>query len=75
MLREARRLLKAGGTLALVDISPEYSPSETMLSGEPYVQEYQENIQQQMASLQGFAKSEYRVVVPGPVSMWLLERA
>lgn len=58
MLREVRRLLKHGGTLAVLDISPEYTPSDTMLAGEPYVLEYQKNIMKQMQKIQGFSKSE-----------------
>jgi ubiquinone/menaquinone biosynthesis C-methylase UbiE len=36
ILREARRLLEPGGTLAIIDISAEYTPSPSMLAGEPY---------------------------------------
>ncbi len=74
ILREVRRLLKPGGTLALVDISPEYEPSPSMLAGEPYVLEYQQNIHQQMEEIRGFTDLEYKVIVPGHVGMWLLKR-
>ena len=41
ILREARRLLVPGGTLAIVDICPEgYVPSPSMLAGEPLVFQY-----------------------------------
>lgn len=33
ILREARRLLKDGGTLAIIDISTDYNPSPAMLAG------------------------------------------
>ena len=49
ILRETRRLLKPEGILAVVDINPQdYTPSPTMLAGEPYVIEYQKTIERQM---------------------------
>jgi SAM-dependent methyltransferase len=36
ILQEAYRVLQPGGTLAVIDISTDYKPSKTMLSGEPY---------------------------------------
>jgi ubiquinone/menaquinone biosynthesis C-methylase UbiE len=75
ILSEARRLLHTGGTLAVIDISTDYEPSYSMLLGEPYVLEYQSNIHRQLASLKGFFRPEYRVLVPGHVGMWLLKRA
>lgn len=75
ILREARRLLKPGGTLAVIDISPEYEPSASMLSGEPYVLEYQKSIHDQIENMTGFKDREYKVVVPGHVGMWINTRA
>jgi 2-polyprenyl-3-methyl-5-hydroxy-6-metoxy-1,4-benzoquinol methylase len=74
MLREARRLLNAGGTLAVIDISTDYKPSPSMLLGEPYVLEYQSNIQSQLTNLKGFFRPECKILVPGHVNMWLLKR-
>lgn len=72
ILREARRLLKQGGALAIIDISPDYKPSATMLAGEPYVLEYKQNIQKQMSRFPGFDGSYFKSIVPGHVRMWLL---
>ena len=75
ILREARRLLAPGGTLAVVDISTEYVPSPTMLSGEPYLQEYQTNIRHQLSSCPGFDRHEYKEIVPSHLGMWILKRS
>lgn len=75
ILEEARRLLQPDGMLAIVDISTEYTPSETMIKGEPYVVEYQLNINRQLESLKGFASAEYKTLVAGHVGMWVLKRA
>jgi ubiquinone/menaquinone biosynthesis C-methylase UbiE len=75
ILSESRRLLHAGGTLAIIDISTDYDPPYSMLLGEPYVLEYQSNIHRQLASLKGFFRPEYKVLVPGHVGMWLLKRS
>lgn len=74
MFSEARRLLSKGGTLALIDISPDYKPSETMLEGEPYMIEYQKNIKRQLRSLRGFSRAVYKTLVPGHVGLWVLKR-
>ena len=75
ILREARRLLKDGGILAVVDISEDFVPPPSMLAGEPYVLEYQQNIMQQMKSIQGFENKKSVSVVPGHVRMWLQTRS
>jgi hypothetical protein len=60
--------------LALLDISPDYKASETMLAGEPYVLEYQKNINRQLNMVKGFTKATFRTIVPGHVGLWLLRR-
>eukprot|EP00985_Skeletonema_marinoi_P018596 scaffold10417_cov137-Skeletonema_marinoi.AAC.20 len=72
IIQEAKRLLKVGGTLAVVDISPTYTPSKYMLAGEPFVIEYQQNIDKQLGSAPGFMFSKRKEIVPGHVNMWLL---
>ena len=75
IIREARRLLKSGGTLAIVDICPvEYVPTGMMLAGEPYVLEYQQNICKQIEKFQGFHDLQKTAVIPGHVTMWTLTR-
>lgn len=74
MLEEVRRLLRPGGTLAVVDISSDYSPPPSMLMGEPFVKEYQENIHAQLASFKGFRPVSYKTLVKGHAGMWLLRR-
>ena len=72
IINEARRLLRKGGQLAIVDICPTYEPAKPMLAGEPFVLEYQKHIENQLASLTGFSLSKRKVIVPGHVNMWLL---
>ena len=63
-------MLAPGTTLAILDISPTYEPSFSMLAGEPYVLEYQENIQLQLRQAKGFHNCRYREVVEGHVGLW-----
>jgi ubiquinone/menaquinone biosynthesis C-methylase UbiE len=75
ILAEAHRLLKPGGTLAVVDITSDYIPSKSMLLGEPYVMDYQKEIHNQIQQFRGFIRPRYEPVLPGHVGMWLLQRA
>jgi len=45
-----------------------------MLAGEPFVIEYQQNIDRQIAMFPGFSSALRRVVVPGHVNLWLLSK-
>ena len=75
ILKEAQRLLSPGGTLAVVDISTDFVPSEQMLKGEPYVQEYQQNIHRQLEKFKGFEPPRYKEIVPHHLGMWTLKRS
>eukprot|EP00592_Proboscia_alata_P003754 CAMPEP_0194379140 /NCGR_PEP_ID=MMETSP0174-20130528/38139_1 /TAXON_ID=216777 /ORGANISM="Proboscia alata, Strain PI-D3" /LENGTH=251 /DNA_ID=CAMNT_0039161627 /DNA_START=218 /DNA_END=973 /DNA_ORIENTATION=- len=74
ILREARRILSPGGIFSIIDISPKYEPSTTMLSGEPYVLEYKKNIEKQLKNVGGFHNLVHREVVPGHLSMFTMSR-
>lgn len=73
IIHEAQRLLREGGHLAILDICPTYEPSEYMLAGEPFVKEYQRNIDSQLFNFDGFS-TQKRVVVAGHVNLWLLTK-
>jgi len=74
ILKEAHRVLQPGGVLAVIDISPDYEPNESMLAGEPYVLEYQKNINEQLDNVKGFTRTTFETLIPGHVCMWKLER-
>jgi len=74
ILQEANRILVHGGHLAIVDIASDYKPTRSMLAGEPYLEEYQQNIHRELATASGFFGLECKVLVPGHVCLWLLRR-
>ena len=73
MPRQARRKVFenakriARKKVIFVDIDPDYEPSEAMLSGEPYVQEYRRNIDYDLR----YAKKE--ILVKNHVTKWELQ--
>lgn len=74
ILNESKRLLQKGALLAVVDITADYTPSPSMLAGEPYVLEYQRNIHNQLGKAKGLRLKSYESLVPGHVGIWLLEK-
>mmetsp|Transcript_2962 Transcript_2962/g.8617 ORF Transcript_2962/g.8617 Transcript_2962/m.8617 type:complete len:266 (-) Transcript_2962:447-1244(-) len=80
MPREARRkVLRNAARIArkeviIVDIDPDFTPSDVMLSGEPYVLEYLRNVDEDISEVaRNRAWKSARVnVVPGHVIMWRL---
>lgn len=72
---DARRILKSGGTLAILDIDPTYNPPKNMLLGEPYILEYRHNIDRQLAVLPGFSQLTRKTIIPGHVVLWILTKS
>ena len=64
-----KRLSEAVETVAVLDISQDYSPSRQMLYGEPYLYDYLENIDTDMEHTFKFV-SKY-VLVPKHATLWL----
>ena len=70
LLAEAKRVLRPGGLLMVLDIAQEYSPSPAMAEGEPYVWGYMRNIKRDLSKA-GFVSLEETKVVPNHATMWL----
>ena len=51
----------------ILDIAPDYKPSDMMLMGEPYLLEYQKNIYKDLENF------EADVLIPGHIHMWTLK--
>jgi len=65
IIKNAKRITKHD--ILIVDISPNYSPSKLMLSGEPYLLNYKATIQELLAQQQ-FVYLEY---IPNHVGLWI----
>ena len=70
LLKEARRILKPGGTLMVLDIAQTYEPSDAMAAGEPYVYGYMKNIRRDIDAA-GFARVEETYLVKDRATLWL----
>jgi len=70
LLKEARRVLKPGGTLMVLDIAQTYEPSDAMAAGEPYVYGYMKNIRRDLDAA-GFAGVEEAHLVEDRATLWL----
>jgi ubiquinone/menaquinone biosynthesis C-methylase UbiE len=65
ILRQCQKKTK---NICIVDISETYSPSNLMLGGEPYVKDYQKNIQSNIVEY--FPNAKKVNLVEGQVTMW-----
>jgi len=75
ILNEAKRLLKRNGYLAIVDISPDFLPSASMLAGEPFILEYLQNIHMQLVNFkEDLSFVKYDTIVPNHARLWLLQK-
>ena len=70
LLKEARRILRPGGTLMVLDIAQTYEPSDAMAAGEPYVYGYMKNIRRDIDNA-GFARVEESYLVKDRATLWL----
>lgn len=68
ILENIKNNLKKNGKMLIVDIDTSYIPSESMLSGEPYVQDYLKNIDTDV--LKVFPNSTMEVYIEGHVRIW-----
>ena len=73
LLKEARRILKPGGTLMVLDIAQTYEPSDAMAAGEPYVYGYMKNIRRDIDAA-GFARVEESYLVEDRATLWLCSK-
>ena len=71
ILREAKRVLKPEGILAIVDISRDYEASSHSSSGKTYLQEYQQNFKGQLSALPGMISLAEGIVVPEHVVLYV----
>ena len=69
ILKNAHNNLVKGGHLLVVDIDMAYSPSEMMLTGEPYIHDYLENVQTDIRKI--FPHVLETVIIPGHVRQWI----
>ncbi len=69
ILKNAIKNLSKNGSVLVIDIDMAYTPSEMMLSGEPYLNDYLENVQKDINSL--FKNVIETVAVEGHVRHWL----
>lgn len=71
ILREAKRVLKPEGILAIVDISRDYETPSPSLLGNTYLQEYQQNFKVQLSELSGMIALAEGIVVPEHVVLYV----
>jgi ubiquinone/menaquinone biosynthesis C-methylase UbiE len=68
ILENIKKNLNDDGKMLIVDIDTSYIPSESMLSGEPYVQDYLKNIDEDIVTV--FPNSIKEVYIDGHVRIW-----
>lgn len=72
ILENAYKNLMKGGKLLIVDIDLAYEPSSYMRSGEPYIDDYLENVEGDF--IQVFGSFEKSIHVSGHVCSWTMTR-
>ena len=72
ILKNAYNNLVEGGVLLIVDIDLSYTPSSQMRSGEPFIDDYLENVESDFVRM--FDSFEKNIHVPGHVCSWTMTR-
>lgn len=64
-----KRLARKAKVVAMIDISPDYNPSTAMLFGEPYLLDYQKNINKDFK--RAFKHSMTHCLIPRHAHIWI----
>lgn len=72
ILENARSNLKEGGKLLIVDIDLTYKPSYYMRSGEPFIDDYMENVESDIEKI--FLSFDSTIHIEGHVRSWLMSK-
>lgn len=66
LIQNAKKVAKK--KVVIVDIAPDYSPSTSMLSGEPYIIDYLSNVREELHDF------EEEIILGGHVHKWTFQR-
>ena len=70
IINNALRISKIG--IIIIDISPDYKPSQQMLTGEPYILEYCKNINRDISNFNYHIYNNE--IAPGRANIWVINK-